>query len=59
MENKNPKTLEALERESILWNGDCLELMKNIPNNSVDLIVTDPPYNISRKNNFHTLNHQQ
>lgn len=24
--------------------GDCLELMKSIPNKSVDLIVTDPPY---------------
>lgn len=24
--------------------GDCLEVMKNIPDHSVDLIVTDPPY---------------
>lgn len=24
--------------------GDCLELMKDIPDNSIDLIVTDPPY---------------
>lgn len=24
--------------------GDCLELMKDIPDNSVDLIITDPPY---------------
>ena len=24
--------------------GDCLELMKDIPDKSVDLIVTDPPY---------------
>lgn len=27
-----------------LYQGDCLELMKNIPDGSVDLIVTDPPY---------------
>lgn len=27
-----------------LLNGDCLELMKNIPDGSVDLILTDPPY---------------
>lgn len=27
-----------------LMNGDCLELMKNIPDGSVDLILTDPPY---------------
>lgn len=24
--------------------GDCLELMKNIPDKSIDLVVTDPPY---------------
>lgn len=27
-----------------LWQGDCLELMKNIPAGSVDLVLTDPPY---------------
>lgn len=27
-----------------LYNGDCLELMRDIPDGSVDLIVTDPPY---------------
>ncbi len=27
-----------------LWQGDCLELMKNIPDGSVDMIMTDPPY---------------
>ena len=29
-----------------LWQGDCLELMKNIPDGSVNLILTDPPYNL-------------
>lgn len=27
-----------------LWQGDWLELMKNIPDGSVDLVLTDPPY---------------
>ena len=27
-----------------LMHGDCLELMKQIPDGSVDLILTDPPY---------------
>lgn len=27
-----------------LFQGDCLEVMKNIPSGSVDLILTDPPY---------------
>jgi len=28
--------------------GDCLELLKQIPDNSIDLVVTDPPYNIGK-----------
>lgn len=27
-----------------LMQGDCLELMKDIPDGSVDLVLTDPPY---------------
>lgn len=27
-----------------LHNGNCMDIMKDIPNESVDLIVTDPPY---------------
>ena len=26
--------------------GDCLDLIKYIPDNSIDLVVTDPPYNV-------------
>ena len=34
-----------------LWQGDCLELMKNIPDGSVDLTVTSPPYDNLRTYN--------
>lgn len=27
-------------------NGDCLEIMKKIPDNSIDVIITSPPYNL-------------
>ena len=27
-----------------LHNGDCLEIMRDIPDGSVDLVLTDPPY---------------
>lgn len=30
-----------------LLNGDCMELLKTIPDSSVDLVVTDPPYEIA------------
>lgn len=29
-----------------VYNDDCIKAMQNIPNSSVDLIVTDPPYNL-------------
>lgn len=32
-----------------IYNGDCLELMKEFPDNSFDLILTDPPYGINYK----------
>lgn len=28
--------------------GDCLEVMKNIPDKSIDMIITSPPYNIGK-----------
>lgn len=30
-----------------LYHGDCLEVMNNIKDGSVDLVVTDPPYEIA------------
>lgn len=32
----------------ILINNDCFSALKNIPDNSIDLILTDPPYNIAK-----------
>lgn len=34
--------------------GDCYEMIKNIPNNSIDLIIIDPPYQMeTRGGGFH------
>lgn len=32
-----------------LLHGDCMELMNQIPDKSIDLMVTDPPYNFGNK----------
>lgn len=32
--------------------GDCLDVMKCIPDNSIDLIVTSPPYADARKHTY-------
>ncbi|MGC8843092.1 MAG: DNA methyltransferase, partial [bacterium] len=29
--------------------GDCRELIKHIPDNSIDLVLTDPPYGLNKK----------
>ena len=34
----------------IKW-GNCIVLLDTIPDGFVDLVLTDPPYNISIKNN--------
>ena len=32
--------------------GDCLKIMKDFPNNSIDTVITDPPYNLSTIKRF-------
>ena len=36
----------------MIINGDCFEELKKLDSSSVDLIIIDPPYNISRNSNF-------
>ena len=38
-----------------LLHGDCVLLIDDIPDESIDLILTDIPYNISKVNNFQTM----
>ena len=38
-----------------LYNDDCIKKFATMPRNKVDAIITDPPYNISRDNNFKTM----
>ena len=39
-----------------LYQGDCIDIMKDIPDKSVDLIITDPPYEVSVTNSGGTVN---
>lgn len=39
-----------------IYCGDCLELMKQMPDKSVDLVFADPPFNISKKYDGKTCN---
>ena len=42
---------EAFTANRII-HGDCLEVLKTMPDNSVDLIITSPPYADSRKKTY-------
>lgn len=43
-ENKLPEYLT-----DCILNGDCLEELRRIPDNSIDFAFTDPPYNLGKK----------
>lgn len=38
-----------------LYNEDSLDFIKTIKDGSINLVLTDPPYNIARENNFTTM----
>ena len=33
--------------DAVLYHGDCLEVMQDIPDGSVDMVMTSPPYNMN------------
>lgn len=42
---KDTKNIEEMLNQVI--NGDCVEVMSNLPENSIDLVVTSPPYSVN------------
>ena len=41
-----------MEIKAEIFLGDCQEVLKNLPDNSIDLIITSPPYADQRKNTY-------
>ena len=48
-----PLSLPELESEFVLHTGDALAWLRRLPSSSVDLIVTDPPYESLEKHRAH------
>ena len=40
--------LETSKKGIVLWHGDCLEKMKLIPDNTIDLVLCDLPYGVTK-----------
>jgi site-specific DNA-methyltransferase (adenine-specific) len=41
--------------DPVLFLGDCVEVVQQLPDNSIDCIVTDPPYGINYQSEHRTL----
>ncbi len=51
---KNLKPNVRIEANgAMLVAGDSLEILRDIPNNTISLILTDPPYHVTRKKNIY------
>lgn len=46
-----------------IYNDDCMDVMAELKERGlqgkIDAVITDPPYNLSKKNNFHTMKGRQ
>src|ERR671918_30976 len=47
--------VDSLPMNQIL-HGDCIDILKSMPENSVDLIFADPPYNLQLRNDLYRPN---
>jgi DNA modification methylase len=44
--NAHEQTPFYVDESVTLWHGDCLDVMRTLPDASVDAVVTDPPYGL-------------
>ena len=44
-----PRTLRHMVGRHLLYRGDCLRVLAGLPEASVDVVVTSPPYNLGLK----------
>lgn len=49
--NQNPTIADTFtpSESVVVWPGDCLDLLRCIPDESLQLVVTSPPYNIGKE----------
>lgn len=49
LQKKDVENTTTLQAKSRLILGDCIHVLKTIPDHSIDLVVTDPPYLVNYK----------
>src|SRR5271169_7015876 len=45
--------------EGRIFLGDCIEVLRSVPANSVDLVFADPPYNLQLNGDLHRPDHSR
>ena len=45
------KIADYKDNKGMCFNGDCIEIMKQMDDESIDCIITDPPYKITARGN--------
>ena len=50
--NKQPRQNEMIEVKTDIFLGNCKEVLKQVPDNNIDLIFTSPPYADQRKSTY-------
>jgi len=43
-----PSTYKAAQSENTIIHGDAIEVLATLPNHIIDLLIVDPPYNLSK-----------
>jgi len=51
LDSTDPISVQDIPTDSI-YPGDCLKLLKSLPSNCLDLVVSSPPYNIGKEYEF-------
>lgn len=54
MSSQNPKL-----STDVILKGDCIKNLKSLPDNSVDLVFADPPYNLQLQGDLHRPNNSK
>jgi DNA modification methylase len=46
--SKDIATSFDARKDVVVYQGDCLELLRQVPSHALQLVVTSPPYNIGK-----------
>jgi len=47
------------DKWAVIYNADCRDILPLIPDKSVDLVVTDPPYLVNWQSNRRMIKHDK